>query len=221
MSTGPETASLTAPITNRHSGRTIGIAAVIFAVAVALDVPISNWVHDSGLSPAIKNATGFIHIFIHYGLRFYGLFWFTLAACLVLWALGRGRNALIVLLSGIFSVANQVLKWCFGRIRPFHDSPPFALHPFNGGISGLIHAEQSLSFPSGDATLAFAMTASLSWAWPRWRILWWILGIWICVERVAEGAHYPSDTVAGAFLGLFVAQVARRVVNHFSKADPA
>jgi membrane-associated phospholipid phosphatase len=218
VSSGPETVSFPLPTTAAARGRRLGlgVAILIFAIAVALDEPLSKWVHNSGLSPAMKNATGAAHYFIHYGLRFYALFFFTLAACLVLWAQRRPRAALIVLLSGIFSASNQFFKWCFGRIRPFHDSPPFALHPFMGGISGLIHAEQNLSFPSGDVTLAFAMTGSLCWIAPKYKILWWALGIWIALERIAEGAHYPSDTVAGACLGLFVAAVARRIIDHFS-----
>jgi membrane-associated phospholipid phosphatase len=192
---------------------------LIFLISIGLDVPVSGWVHDSGLSGAMKNAQGAAHIFIHYGLRFFGLFWFTLAAAIVLLAMNRGRDAMVVLLAGIFSAANQLLKWCFGRVRPYHGYGAFSLHPFYQGLAGLKHAEISLGFPSGDATLAFAMTASLSWVWPRWTVLWWGLGVWTCIERVAEGAHYPSDTVAGAFLGIFVAHVARWVVNRVAPSQ--
>ena len=218
MVSGPDTASFPLPTRSAPAARGrrlgLGIAALIFAISLALDEPVSNWVHNSGLSPAIKNAQGAAHYFIHYGLRFYALFWFTLAAFLVLLTYRRRREALILLLAGIFSASNQILKWCVGRIRPFHGSPPFALHPFAGGISGLF--EQSLSFPSGDVTLAFAMTGCLSWIAPKYKILWWILGLWIAIERVAEGAHYPSDTVAGACLGLFLAYLARRIINRLA-----
>ncbi|MGA3066544.1 MAG: phosphatase PAP2 family protein [Tepidisphaeraceae bacterium] len=224
MHSGPEIASFPPqPASATTRARPVGfaIAAAIFVIALALDVPISNWAHNSGLAPAMKNATGAAHYFIHYGLRFYGQIGFCLAACFVLWLQGRHQIGLVVLLSGIFSSSNQFFKWCFGRFRPFHNMPPFALHPFIGGIPGFIHAEVSLGFPSGDATLAFAMTASLTWAWPRRQKLWWALGIWTCLERIAEGAHYPSDTVAGACLGLFVASVARQIVKLFAKVPPA
>jgi membrane-associated phospholipid phosphatase len=195
----------------------LGWVLAIFVLALGLDVPISTWVHDSGLSGAMKNAHGAMYLFIRYGLRFYGIFWLsTIPAFLILLALRKNSAAMIVLLAGIFAGVNQALKWTFGRYRPFHGEPVYALHPFVGGLPGLLHAEVSLSFPSGDVTLAFAMTASLTWAAPRLKILWWCLGIWVCLERIAEGAHYPSDTVAGACLGWFVALAARRLVNLFS-----
>jgi membrane-associated phospholipid phosphatase len=210
----PETPSLTLPAkTHRRPLRHYATALLIFAIALGLDVPVSTWVHDIGLSAYIKDSQGFRYYFIHYGLRFYGLFWFTILACIVLIARKRTEASLIVLVSGIFSSVNQLVKWAVGRYRPFHGEPVFAIHPFIGGLAGLRHAEVSLGFPSGDATLAFAMTASLGWAAPKQRFLWWALGIWICLERIAEGAHYPSDTVAGACLGLFVAHVARRLVT--------
>jgi len=76
------------------------VAILIFAIAVALDEPLSKWVHNSGLSPAMKNATGAAHYFIHYGLRFYGQLGFCVAMCLILWLQRRIPIAFIVLLGG-------------------------------------------------------------------------------------------------------------------------
>ncbi|MGD1278429.1 MAG: phosphatase PAP2 family protein [Tepidisphaeraceae bacterium] len=185
----------------------------LFVAALAVDRPIANWVHQSGISAKMKDATGAAHYFIRYGLRFYGIFWFTIAACAVLLMLRGWQSSALVFLSGFLSLVNQPIKWCIGRTRPFHDIPPFQLHPFAGGWHGLIHAEAPLSFPSGDVTLAFAMTMTLSWAAPRLRALWWVLGLWIALERIIEGAHYPSDTVGGAALGIVCACVARRIIR--------
>jgi len=104
---------------------------------------------------------------------------------------------------------NAPLKILIGRIRPYHGVPPFELHPFK---FGLMSAEASFSFPSGDASLAFAMAMSLSLTIPRLRPLWWMLAVIVGLERIAENAHYPSDVVAGAALGVGVALLARKAV---------
>jgi membrane-associated phospholipid phosphatase len=154
-------------------------------------------------------------------VRSYGIGWIsTTTATLLLLATHRKKSAAIVATSGIFSLSNQIIKWMAGRLRPFNGDWPFQFHPFFGGPMGLFHAEGPLSFPSGDATLAFAMTLSLSWALPRWTLLWWMLGIWIALERIMEGAHYPSDVVAGAGLGILCALLARRMIDSSMDKQP-
>jgi membrane-associated phospholipid phosphatase len=197
---------------------------VLLASAVLLDIPISRWFHEEGIAPWMKNHWGLTHI-----IRFPGNFFFTLVACaimtLIAWLEGvrRGerlwRKSAIVLFAGIFSGINSPLKWVFGRVRPYHDVPPFELHPFRNGLMGLMHAEAGLSFPSGDASLAFAMAMSLSITIPRHRWIWWTLAIIVGIERIAENAHYPSDVVAGAALGIIVAVIAEKLVAHLSKKD--
>ena len=60
---------------------------------------------------------------------------------------------------------------------------------------------------------------SLSLTMPRLWPLWWTLAVIVAVERVAENAHYPSDVVAGAALGVAVALIARRVVAILTAGD--
>jgi membrane-associated phospholipid phosphatase len=193
----------------------VAIFAAAFAAALFLDIPLSTLAHTSGIAPWLKE-----HLFISLTIRKPGHFLYTLAACALLlwlaWKAGiRGGRDLwekpaIVLLAGILSGINVFLKWSIGRIRPYHGVPPFQLHPFG---KGLIEAEASFSFPSGDASLAFAMAMSLTIVAPRQRILWWTLAIIVGVERVCENAHYPSDVVAGAALGCAVALAAKKIVR--------
>jgi len=206
-------------LTEKRGARRIWIGAAafvaIFLIALPLDIPLSTLAHTSGVAPWLKE-----HLFISLTIRKPGHFLYTLAACAVLlWLAWKGgtRNGpqlwekpAIVLLAGIFSGINVFLKWSIGRIRPYHGVPPFQLHPFG---KGLIEAEASFSFPSGDASLAFAMAMSLTIVAPRQRILWWTLAIIVGVERVCENAHYPSDVVAGAALGCAVALAAEKIVH--------
>jgi undecaprenyl-diphosphatase len=224
---GPQDISRSTQIAARparvRTGLVVVLFVIAFAMALALDLPVSTYVHQSPNFARFRKLCQDYRS-VHYALRFYGHFSFALIAAAILYLRDMkrgvrppllGRDALIVLLAGIFSWINQPLKWCVGRFRPFHMAGmgPFDFHPFYGGPKGLIMAEGPLSFPSGDTTLAFAMAASLSFADPRRQLLWWSLGVWIALERVAEAAHYPSDTVAGAALGIGVAILARKLVQ--------
>jgi membrane-associated phospholipid phosphatase len=197
----------------------IALFATAFLIALPLDIPLSTLAHTSGLAPWLKNQWLLTHI-----IRFPGNFFFTLAVCgimvLIEWAGNHRhggkliRSAMIVLFSGILAGLNAPLKFMFGRIRPYHGVPAFEFHPFR---TDLLSTEAGFSFPSGDASLAFAMAMSLTLTLPRQWPLWWTLAVIVAVERVAENAHYPSDVVAGAALGVGVAFFARWVVTAVTK----
>ncbi len=63
------------------------------------------------------------------------------------------------------------------------------------------------SFPSGHATTVFALAAVLSLWYPRWTAAWLGLAAVVGWSRIALGAHFPSDVLAGAVLGSAVALV--------------
>lgn len=199
--------------THHRRGLAITAFAVALAAAFALDIPVTNWVHQTTLQARLEAAPVLAKT-----LRLSGDFRFTIAITLLLlpsrWGRpGAGKSTAIVFLSGVFSGVNAFLKWCFGRIRPFHGVAAFHWYPLGGGIHGLIMSEQSRSFPSGDASLAFAMALSLSWAVPPLRWLWWTMAIIVGLERMAALAHYPSDIVGGAIVGICSALLARWIVN--------
>jgi membrane-associated phospholipid phosphatase len=206
----------------RRGGLIVAGFAMAFVFALLADIPASTWAHDSGAAGWLKE-----HVYIAHVIRFPGHFFYTLAACILLlwtaWKAGiRPGPALwekpaIVLLAGIFSGVNALLKWCVGRVRPYHGVPAFQLHPFG---KGLLDAEAGFSFPSGDSSLAFAMAMSLAIVAPRWRMLWWGLAIIVGLERIAENAHYPSDVVGGAALGTAVALLAEKIVRGWEKMSP-
>lgn len=65
------------------------------------------------------------------------------------------------------------------------------------------------SFPSGHATTIFAAMTAFSFFAPRCRPLWFLLALLVAVGRVVNGAHFPSDVLAGAFLGAATSIVLR------------
>ena len=112
------------------------------------------------------------------------------------------------------------MKWGLGRWRPYTypDHPdealPFSLTVFRGGFRGLFDG-RNLSFPSGHACLAFATAASVAILWPRarWRWIGYAIAAVVAAERVVENAHWCSDAVVAAALGVGVAFIARAVFD--------
>jgi membrane-associated phospholipid phosphatase len=140
-----------------------------------------------------------------------GEFYFTLAVAAVAllshpW---KWRAGGLLCLSAIVGGAlYTVLKWGVGRHRPVSTYAAFDLVPFAGGWKGLFVAEPNLSFPSGHATCAFATAAALAVLYPRWRWAFYAVAAVTGVERVVERAHYLSDVVAAAGVGILSVHIA-------------
>jgi membrane-associated phospholipid phosphatase len=128
------------------------------------------------------------------------------------WA--RTRRFASWLTAGV--VVQAVLVWtlkaAFGRLRPW-----IAL-----GLPDPFGAPHDPSFPSGHAAGGFCVAAFLALAlpvaWPesrrRARVVAALvagLAAFIALSRVYLGAHFPSDVVAGAALGVVVGAVAGRL----------
>lgn len=105
---------------------------------------------------------------------------------------------------GLPSLFTTVAKRLIGRGRPMH----FA----DGGVIGL-HPNVAdwtyQSFPSGHSTTVFALAAVLGFVSPRWFKPALALAVLVGVSRVGLGVHYPSDVVAGAFVGIVGAYAVR------------
>lgn len=105
-------------------------------------------------------------------------------------------------LTGLFS---SLIKNIIGRARPGVGGvvDPFLFDPFHW-------APSFASLPSGHGTTAFAALAAFGTLFPRARTAFLIYGIIIAMSRVAIGAHYVSDVLAGAVFGIVGVMVVRR-----------
>jgi membrane-associated phospholipid phosphatase len=108
------------------------------------------------------------------------------------------------------SLAATLLKHVVGRLRPryFESLGAFDFDP-------LSLAASKASFPSGHATTAAALIIAIGALAPRWRRPAVALAGIVFVSRVAIEAHYVSDVLAGALLGI---AGARAVLILFAKA---
>ena len=60
------------------------------------------------------------------------------------------------------------------------------------------------SFPSGHSAVAWSLALVLGWLYPQGRWFFIFLAIMVMIQRVLSSAHFPSDTFAGAAIGILV-----------------
>lgn len=214
---------------SQSSQRTV-IAIVIWLIAIVLaamfDRTVALWMRDSG-------AAGFMRAnkWLAETIKIPGEFYFTIlvAIAIAIFHPLKWRAGGFVVLATVVSGINGLTKWISGRTRPFRLPPedlaqPFALEPFRGGISGLF-VSKNLCFPSGHAALAFATASAVAMLFPRsrWRWIGYVLATLVAIERVAENAHWLSDSVAGAAIGIAGVHVIAWIVRkmELDKTPPA
>ena len=110
---------------------------------------------------------------------------------------GASKDGLeaVILSAGLISPA---LKYALGRRRPREGVGPSSFQAFGG----------SASFPSGEATEAFAIASVMT---ARHEPLWveagsWLLAGGVGYARMHADAHWASDIAAGAVLGASVGE---------------
>ena len=98
-----------------------------------------------------------------------------------------------------------IVKRLIGRARPFVGGSldpllfdPFAWVPAYAGM------------PSGHATTAFAVLVAFGTLWPRARTILLVYAVLVAISRPMVIAHYPSDVIAGALVGIAGAMMVRR-----------
>jgi membrane-associated phospholipid phosphatase len=121
--------------------------------------------------------------------------------------MGKVRtNYAFLIFSSVLSagVIAKIIKICVGRFRPvfFEAFGMTGFRPFS-----LEWAFNSM--PSGHTTATFAGLIMAGMLAPKIKPVTWTLAIIVGLSRVAAGAHWPTDVILGAFIGMVAADVVK------------
>ena len=180
----------------------LAVAVVTFIAASAID----PWVFHHVQKPNIYDQDW------GRALRSVGYWPLWMILSLALWLVDRKRGQgyrRAAFLAGSITVAGilgELLKLVVRRERPgthngVYGFRPFTDHPFSSRNFGM---------PSSHAVIAFSGAAALSILFPEATIVWYALAIGCGITRVLSGAHFLSDVVAGAAIGIGVSIVMAR-----------
>ncbi len=147
----------------------------------------------------------------------YAVVWLVLLGALAALGGKTGRWAALAGLAALVLgfVSSEVLKSLVMQPRPFVSLPDVRL---------LISPPSSYSFPSVNATYAFAASSGASLTarrllgrLPIW--VWGFLALAVAVSysRVYVGVHYPSDVLSGAIIGILIGWLVASIGFRFGK----
>jgi len=105
----------------------------------------------------------------------------------------------LILCLSLSGILNTGIKWLTGRNRP--------INLIEDGVFGfdfcrIIYLYETTSFPSGHTVTAFALATAFSFLYPRLRVPAFLIAAMIGLSRVVLTAHYLSDVIAGAIVGV-------------------
>jgi undecaprenyl-diphosphatase len=169
-------------------------------------------VNDVWTSPALDPCMLFLG-----SINDYAVVWLVLLGALAALGGKTGRWAALAGLAALVLgfVSSEVLKSLVMQPRPFVSLPDVRL---------LISPPSSYSFPSVNATYAFATASGASLTarrllgrLPIW--VWGFLALAIAVSysRVYVGVHYPSDVLSGAIIGILIGWLVASIGVRFGK----
>ncbi len=176
----------------------VAMASAAFLVSW-MDVNSREMVKSIGLRGDIERTIKLMEIFAHgTGL---------LVAIALIWTLSpTSRRCLPRLLAayGLAGVTVNLIKLLVPRLRP-SAGPEDSLPETWGNWNDL-----SQSFPSGHSAAAVALALSLALLFPRGRWVFLTLAGLACLQRIVFDAHWPSDVLAGATVGIWAVAVIYR-----------
>jgi len=110
------------------------------------------------------------------------------------------RNACLFVIASVIAtgLAGIALKTALGRMRPraFLEQGLYGFSPFN------VSDFSMNALPSGHTQFMFTLAMSLTLVYPRYDAFYFFFAATVGVLRVLQGAHWISDVIAGAYIGM-------------------
>ena len=171
------------------------------AIALTVDFPVSQWFVAGNCPGFLRECLELVEPFGN-GL---GVIVIVVIVAL-LDPFRRGTVPRIMAASLGAGLAADIVKLMIVRVRPCHFAFQGDVWDTFGGFLPLVSAGSGgQSFPSAHTATAVGMAAVLIRLYPRGRGLFVVLAMLVACQRVQGGAHYLSDTLAGAAVGCLVA----------------
>lgn len=137
------------------------------------------------------------------------------------WSVANRMLACVVLCS----LATYAIKFVAGRERPNQAVEKRQTHlsfrPFTllrdaapPAAGDAASDDRTMSFPSGEATVAFSLATVLSLLFRRGWPLFYALALGTCAARLVQGAHFVSDVAAGAALAIVLTLLVWKGLQH-------
>jgi membrane-associated phospholipid phosphatase len=180
----------------RHHIAFLALVAIIGITAAGiaflyLDQPLCEAVHSRTLTPLCQTALRYATYVGNWQLA-------PLIVAILLLASGRHWQRLLKTVAAAYLVRTALVEWLkliIGRPRPRLLPDATVFEGFGGGSS----------FPSGHASFSFMIALIIAAWFPRWRWPAWIIAVLISLSRILSRAHFMSDVIVGAAIGIVAA----------------
>ncbi len=157
------------------------------------DISLFRWINQQWACPLLDKVMPF---FSHPGPLI--PFLFLLGAVLAWRGRARTRFYIFLIFLWVLIVNNTLVGWLkdwIARPRPFEVLEHVRL---------LVGRGHSYAMPSGHAANWFAAVGVTLWFYPRWLRILLPIAVIVGISRVYNGVHYPSDVLAGAWVGFMI-----------------
>jgi membrane-associated phospholipid phosphatase len=200
------------PLTLRPVSSCLVLVGILATISCFLffDQGMREWFQNH---PDVWHEHAWVNGFRQLGKAYVVIWLLLLWSCLV----DRWRATIISLVAlTLVALCVCPLKAMVGRPRPhLHATPSEQLSPEDQHS----FSERRASFPSGDTAVAFAVATVLSASRRRWAPLLFTAAGGIGLLRIMVLAHYTSDVLAGAMIGVLCGFGALRMAVHWKQLD--
>ena len=121
----------------------------------------------------------------------------------------HGKLFLQIIASSVLSrlIVAEIVKYIVRRPRPFEGYD----------VNLIIAPQGDFSFPSGHASLYFAISTAIFFHNKKAGIICLVVSSLMGISRIFCGVHWPSDILAGATIGILSAWLVQIILKRISK----
>ncbi len=193
---------------------------VLFLASAGLSGILSYFLLDSRIqqyTASINLRGDFDAILIFTGFMGSGVFCAFVLATIWFFDPPRRKMTLFILTSVLLAVSiSTSIKHLVERPRPA------TVAGLETDVDESMFSRSELqSFPSGHTTMAFALASSLALLYPHARGYLFTLATLVGLQRIIKQAHYPTDVIAGAMIGVLSVYLVSLLLARISRLEQA